>query len=304
VSDKAIERVIVPPTRDLGDGFNVRRALPSAQCRLIGPFVFFDQFGPTVFAAGAGLDVRPHPHIGLATVTYLFNGELVHRDSLGSRQVIRPGAVNWMIAGAGIVHSERTAADTRQAPSALAGIQSWVALPQAEEQRPASFAHYAADELPRIEGSGRCIRVIAGALFGLRAPVATLSPLGYADAALEPGAQLEFGTEFEQRAIYIAAGVLESHGRRLEAARLLVLRANERVSLTALVRSRDRAMCGGTSFPARASASSRPRQPGATGDSSVCRGMTTNSFPCRPRPAPRSAAAHRPKVAPYNIYVS
>jgi len=238
VSDDVIELDIAPATRDLGDGFLVRRALPSAECRAVGPFVFFDQFGPTIFDAGAGLDVRPHPHIGLATVTYLFEGEIVHRDSLGNAQIIRPGEVNWMIAGAGIVHSERTAAGARVSASALAGIQTWVALPREHEQRPASFAHYPADQLPLVDGAGWRIRLIAGALFGERAPVMTLSAMGYADAVLECGSQLQFESEYEQRAIYIVTGAIESSGRRFEGGHLLVLRARECFALHALVRSR------------------------------------------------------------------
>ena len=146
-----IDVVIVPPTHDLGDGFHVRRALPSRERRMVGPFVFFDQMGPTVLRAGSGLDVRPHPHIGLATVTYLFDGEIIHRDSLGNTQAIRPGEVNWMIAGRGIVHSERTAADKRAAGSSVSGIQTWIALPKAEEERAPSFRHHAAGELPLID---------------------------------------------------------------------------------------------------------------------------------------------------------
>jgi redox-sensitive bicupin YhaK (pirin superfamily) len=137
-----IDTVIVPPTHDLGDGFHVRLALPSSQRRMVGPFVFFDQMGPTVLRAGTGLDVRPHPHIGLATVTYLFDGEIMHRDSLGSVQAIRPGEVNWMIAGRGIVHSERTATERRGVASTLFGIQTWVALPRAQEERAPSFHHH------------------------------------------------------------------------------------------------------------------------------------------------------------------
>ena len=194
MSVNTIERSIEPPVRDLGDGFYVRRALPSVECRTVGPFVFFDQFGPASFTAGAGLDVRPHPHIGLATVTYLFEGEIVHRDSLGSAQTIRPGDVNWMVAGRGIAHSERTGARMPGASghrwrASRAGSR-W---PQGEEERPASFAHHGARDLPLIDGGGRRIRVIAGSLFGERAPVATFSALGYADALLEPGAVLYEG---------------------------------------------------------------------------------------------------------------
>jgi redox-sensitive bicupin YhaK (pirin superfamily) len=238
VSAEIFEQSIVPAVRDLGDGFNVRRALPSAACRSIGPFVFFDHFGPTTFNAGVGLDVRPHPHIGLATVSYLFDGEILHRDSLGSEQVIRAGEVNWMTAGRGIAHSERTAAQTRRSSSTLAGIQSWVALPRSEEERPASFAHHGARDLPLIEGGGRSIRIIAGTLLGERAAVATLSRMGYADAALASGATLEFGDEYEQCAVYIVSGALEAGGRRFESAQLLKPRARERVTLKALLDSR------------------------------------------------------------------
>ena len=238
VSASMFERVIVPPTRDLGEGFLVRRALPSPQCRTVGPFFFFDHFGPTTFQAGAGLDVRPHPHIGLATVTYLFDGEILHRDSLGSEQLIRPGEVNWMIAGSGIAHSERTDSVTRRGPSSLAGIQTWVALPRDQEERAASFSHHGAEQLPRVAVAGLRVRLIAGSLFGVRAPVATLSALGYADAMLEPGAQLQFECEYSQRAIYLVQGAIESGGQRWDVPQLLILRARETVTLTALTPSR------------------------------------------------------------------
>lgn len=244
MSANAIERSIVPAVRDLGDGFHVRRALPSVECRSIGPFVFFDQFGPASFGAGTGLDVRPHPHIGLATVTYLFEGEIVHRDSLGSRQVIRPGDVNWMVAGRGIVHSERTGIDTRRHASSLAGIQSWVALPQSEEERPASFAHHGAHDLPLIERDGRRIRIIAGSLFGEQAPVATYSAMGYADAVLEPGALLEFGGEYEQSAAYVVQGALDVAGHRFGEAQLLLPRAHERVTIRAVCNARVMLLAG------------------------------------------------------------
>src|ERR1700722_19677829 len=166
-----IDSIIIPPLRDLGDGFQVRRALPAPKRRTVGPFVFFDQMGPAHFKPGTGLDVRPHPHIGLATVTYLFEGEIMHRDSLGSVQAIRPAEVNWMIAGAGIVHSERTATEQRHTGSTLFGIQCWVALPQANEEMAASFRHHSADELPLISDDGVSMRLIAGSLAGRRSPV-------------------------------------------------------------------------------------------------------------------------------------
>jgi len=227
----SIDVVIVPPTHDLGDGFQVRRALPSSQRRMVGPFVFFDQMGPTVLRAGTGLDVRPHPHIGLATVTYLFDGEIIHRDSLGSTQAIRPGEVNWMIAGRGIVHSERTAADKRSAESALFGIQTWIALPKAEEERAPSFHHHAASELPTIEGEGKSLRLIAGSLYGARAPVATLSDMFYADVTLAAGAKLPLPTDHEQRAVYILRGRVDIERDSFDAGQLVVLRPQQPITV-------------------------------------------------------------------------
>jgi redox-sensitive bicupin YhaK (pirin superfamily) len=228
-----IELVVVPPTHDLGGGFKVRRALPSPQRQMVGPFVFFDQMGPTVLRAGSGLDVRPHPHIGLATVTYLFEGEIIHRDSLGTTQAIRPGEVNWMIAGRGIVHSERTAADVRHAGSALFGIQSWVALPRAAEECAPSFQHHAASELPRIEAEGKTLRLIAGAMYGARAPVATLSDMFYADVMLASEAQLPLAADYEQRAIYITHGRIEIDDIGFDAGQLVVLRPRHPVTVRA-----------------------------------------------------------------------
>src|ERR1700756_5214624 len=170
----AIAQVVVPRSVDLGD-FQVHRALPSGQSRMVGPFIFFDHFGPAVIRAGNGIDVRPHPHIGLATVTYLFDGEIVHRDSLGTAMPIRPGAVNWMTAGRGIVHSERTAADHRDGGEPLHGLQTWVALPAAHEETDHSFAHYEATELPALEAEGKSVRLVVGQAWGLRSPVKTFS---------------------------------------------------------------------------------------------------------------------------------
>ena len=236
-TNPGIDVVIVPPTHDLGDGFHVRRALPSRERRMVGPFVFFDQMGPTVLRAGSGLDVRPHPHIGLATVTYLFDGEIIHRDSLGTTQAIRPGEVNWMIAGRGIVHSERTAADKRAAGSSLSGIQTWIALPKAEEERAPSFRHHAASELPLIEGEGKSLRLIAGSLYGARAPVATLSDMFYADVTLAADARLPVATEHEQRALYIIRGRVDVDGSAFDASQLVVLRPQQAVTIRALAPS-------------------------------------------------------------------
>jgi redox-sensitive bicupin YhaK (pirin superfamily) len=236
---QAVETVIVPRTRDLGGGFEVRRALPSSQRRMVGPFVFFDQMGPAVLRGGRGLDVRPHPHIGLATVTYLFDGEILHRDSLGTVQPIRPGEVNWMTAGRGIVHSERTPPELRGAgESRLFGIQTWVALPREREETEPAFAHHAADALPLVEGEGKRVRLIVGSLYGARAPVEVLLEMFYADAELSPAARLEVPTEHEERAIYVAEGRIGVGGDIFEAGQLLVLRAAESIVVEAPVASR------------------------------------------------------------------
>jgi redox-sensitive bicupin YhaK (pirin superfamily) len=205
---------------------------------MVGPFVFFDQMGPAVFQGGQGLDVRPHPHIGLATVTYLFDGELLHRDSLGTVQVIRPGAVNWMTAGRGIVHSERTPPAARAAGGRLFGIQIWVALPGRDEESPPAFAHTPAEDLPTIEGEGLRVRLVAGAMFGVRSPVRVFSETLYADAVLDAGARLEISAEQEERAAYVVEGTVEESGASFAAGQLLVLRPRAPVVLRASSSSR------------------------------------------------------------------
>jgi hypothetical protein len=225
--------VVVPRTRDLGDGFEVRRALPSAERRMVGPFVFFDQMGPTVLAPGRGLDVRPHPHIGLATVTYLFEGQILHRDSLGTVQAIEPGAVNWMTAGRGIVHSERTAPERRAAGGPLFGIQTWVALPKAHEETAPSFAHHAAEALPVLEERGARVRMIVGALWGARSPVATFTETFYADAALDRGARVQLPATHEERAAYVAQGAVTVDGSAFAAGRMLVFRPGAEIVVAA-----------------------------------------------------------------------
>ena len=177
----AIEHVIVPRSRDLG-GFEVRRALPSAERQMVGPFIFFDQMGPAEFALTNGIDVRPHPHIGLATVTYLFEGEIFHRDSLGSALAIRPGALNLMSAGRGIVHSERETSEARSRPRRMFGIQAWAALPKSHEEGAPGFHHHAAEDLPRIEGEGKRVRLIMGSLYGQSSPAAFPHDCFYAEA--------------------------------------------------------------------------------------------------------------------------
>ena len=203
-----VELVLLPRAHDIG-GFEVRRALPAKERQMVGPFIFFDQMGPGEFLAGRGLDVRPHPHIGLSTVTYLFNGEILHRDSLGSQQPIVPGDVNWMTAGRGIAHSERTDQVLRSHPNRLFGIQSWVALPKDAEETAPDFVHHPAASLPLVEDGGVRLRLIAGAGWGLAAPVAVSSPLFYADAALAPGAAFPLPDEHEERAAYVLDGAVE-----------------------------------------------------------------------------------------------
>ena len=227
----AIDLVLVPRAVDLGD-FAVRRALPHARRRMIGPFIFFDHFGPTEFRSGAGLDVRPHPHIGLATVTYLYRGEIVHRDSLGNVVAIEPGAVNWMNAGREIAHSERSRPN-RSAPRPLHGLQLWVALPAAAEESEPWFRHHPAGDLPVVEGEGKKVRVLAGSLYGVRSPVETLWETVCADVSLAAGATLPLDSEPEERGLYVVAGEIEVGGDRFGAGRLLVLRPGDRLTVRA-----------------------------------------------------------------------
>jgi redox-sensitive bicupin YhaK (pirin superfamily) len=232
-SSDAIAQIVVPRTVDLG-GLQVRRALPSARSRMVGPFIFFDHFGPAVFRAGQGIDVRPHPHIGLATVTFLLDGEIVHRDSLGSAVPIRPGAVNWMTAGRGIVHSERSAPDHRDGGEPLHGLQLWVALPMRDEETEPSFAHTAAIDIPQLREDGMLLRVIAGAMHGLHSPVATLWETIFAELRLLAGSVLPLGAEYEERALYVISGEIEIGGAAHPPQQLLVLKPGDRVDVKAL----------------------------------------------------------------------
>lgn len=232
--DTAVEVIVVPRTHDLGDGFNVRRALPSRERRMVGPFVFFDEMGPHTFSAGQGLDVRPHPHIGLSTVTYLLQGEIQHRDSLGTSQSIRPGEVNWMTAGKGIVHSERTAAEQRAHSSPLFGLQCWVALPKSHEENDPSFLHLGAPDLPVIEGDGATARIISGSFLGQASPVPVASAMFYVDLQLKPGARLTMPAEYSERAVYVLAGTLDlGRDGRFERGQLVVLKPGAAVTLGA-----------------------------------------------------------------------
>ncbi len=234
----ALELVIVPRVRDLGDGFSVRRALPHGKRQMVGPFIFFDQMGPVQFIAGQGLDVRPHPHIGLATVTYLFDGRVMHRDSEGNALEITPGAMNLMTAGRGIAHSERSPADARQGSEGMFGIQSWIALPQAHEETAPSFQHFDAGSLALIEDGGVRARVIAGSAFGKTAPVGMLSEWLYAEGVLAPGASAPLDPDQEERAIYVAEGEVDIAGETFEGPRLLIFRPGDRITVRALRRAR------------------------------------------------------------------
>jgi redox-sensitive bicupin YhaK (pirin superfamily) len=227
-----IEALITPRERDLG-GFSVRRVLPASARQMVGPFIFFDAMGPATFAPDTGVDVRPHPHIGLATVTWLFEGELLHRDSLGFAQVIRPGEVNWMTAGRGIVHSERTPPANRSAPSRLHGIQSWLALPRQAEEVAPEFHHYPATSLPAISADGMSVRVIAGTLLGQTSPVRTYSALGYGAAELQAGAVLLLPPEHEERAVYLVNGDLKIGGEAVPEGTLATLRPDRPAELRA-----------------------------------------------------------------------
>ena len=227
-----IETVIVPRARDLG-GFEVRRALPSAQRQMVGPFIFFDQMGPAEFLTGEGIDVRPHPHIGLGTVTYLLKGHLHHRDSLGTDAWIEPGAVNWMLAGQGITHSERTDGEARKAPLSLFGLQTWLALPKDREEDAAVFAHLGRDQLPELEGEGKEVRLILGHAWGEKVGLDMPSEVFYADARLQPGASIPLPDDHEDRGVYVLDGDVSCAGQVFEAGRMLVFRPGDRVSVKA-----------------------------------------------------------------------
>jgi redox-sensitive bicupin YhaK (pirin superfamily) len=231
---EALKAVVVPRTADLGDGFTVKRALPSVQSRMVGPFVFFDHFGPAVFKSGKGLDVRPHPHIGLATVTYLFDGEIMHRDSLGTAVPIRPGAVNWMTAGRGIVHSERTAQERRAGEDSLHGLQMWVALPAAKEEMAPDFARYAVEKFPVVQENGKSVRVVVGSAYGERSPVETTSDTLFADAHLKAGSALPLDADYAERAIYVVEGEIDISGDRFAAGKLLVFKPGDRITVRAV----------------------------------------------------------------------
>jgi len=228
-----LDLVIEGRRRDLGGGLEVGRVLPFARRRMVGPFIFLDHMGPADFRSGEGIDVRPHPHIGLATVTYLFDGEIHHRDSLGVSQKIRPGEVNWMTAGSGIVHSERTDPSLRSSGGLMHGMQAWVALPREAEETAPAFAHYDAQALPETSDHGVWARLIAGSACGLRSDMKTFSPMFYLHAELAAGARMAMPAEYAERAAYVVSGAVEHEGVHYPAGRLLVFAHGGEPAITA-----------------------------------------------------------------------
>ncbi len=231
-SNPLLDCVIIPKLRDLG-AFTVRRALPSVERRSVGPFVFFDQFGPTILKAGHALDVRPHPHIGLSTLTWLFAGEIQHMDSLGNEMIIRPGEVNWMTAGRGIVHSERSPPSQRHGNAPLGGTQVWLALPIEKEEMAPAFYHYRAELIPKITDTGLCLTLIAGSAFGQTSPVHTESDTFYADLVLQQGQQLAVPSTIEERAIYMIEGSMTIAGDTFDAGTMIVFKPGHAVTILA-----------------------------------------------------------------------
>jgi redox-sensitive bicupin YhaK (pirin superfamily) len=229
--------LLKPNTRDLG-GFSVRRVLPGIPQRMVGPFIFFDHMGPADFAPGTGIDVRPHPHIGLATVTYLFDGEILHRDSLGTVQAIAPGDVNWMTAGRGIVHSERTGPELRRSGARLQGLQTWVALPKKDELAEPAFDHLPKTALPRLSAPGVEMRVVAGSAFGKRAPVKVFTPTLFVGVEIEAGRAFELDTEHEERAVYALEGEVTVAGTPLPPQHMAVIGNRDAVQVKATTRAR------------------------------------------------------------------
>ena len=233
----AIETIIVPRLRDIG-AFVVKRALPAQQRQMVGPFIFLDAFGPGEAISGEKFDVRPHPHIGLATVTYIYQGSIIHRDSVGSEQAIHPGDVNWMTAGRGIAHSERAPKESYGKTVKVHGFQTWVALPKVSEEAAPTFHHHGQAELPIITGDGATVRLAVGSLYGERAPVATFSEMFFADVMLEASAKLPLDASHEERAAYLAEGTVEIGGETFEPDRLILFKPGEGMTITAKTAAR------------------------------------------------------------------
>ena len=244
----AVELLIQPRDKDLG-GFSVRRTLPTVQRKMVGPWIFFDHMGPADFAAGEGINVRPHPHVNIATVTYLFEGEILHRDSLGSLQAIRPGDINLMVAGSGIVHSERERPEVSTVPHRLHGLQLWLALPEADEETAPAFHHYPAADIPAVEVDGVPVRVMMGAAYGVCSPVKVFARTLYLEAHLRPGQRLQLPVA-DERAVYVAQGRLSVAGTSVPAHAMAVLRDLPDVVIEACEDSRI-ALIGGESLGKR-----------------------------------------------------
>lgn len=232
VSAEAIETLIIPRARDLG-GFEVRRALPAPKRQMVGPFIFFDQMGPAEFLTDQGIDVRPHPHIGLGTVTYLYRGSFQHRDSTGADQIITPGALNWMVAGRGVTHSERSPDAVRAGPSSLLGIQTWIALPETHEDIAPSFEHHAADALPEIRDQGIEARLILGRAYGETAPATMHSDMFYLDVTLAARARFPLPDNHEDRGLYITEGSVGIAGQDYQAGQMMVFRPGDAITVAA-----------------------------------------------------------------------
>ena len=228
----AIETLIIPRARDLG-GFEVRRALPAPKRQMVGPFIFFDQAGPAEFLTGQGIDVRPHPHIGLGTVTYLYSGDFHHRDSIGSDQIVTPGALNWMVSGKGVTHSERTSAPARKGPHSLYGIQTWIALPESHEDMEPTFEHHAREALPLITDDGISARLILGHAYGETAPATLYSEAFYLDVTLAPGARFPLPDNHEDRGLYITEGSVSIAGQTFGAMQMMVFRPGDKITVAA-----------------------------------------------------------------------
>jgi redox-sensitive bicupin YhaK (pirin superfamily) len=245
--DRAVEQVILPALRDLADEFKVRRALPSAQRLMVGPFILLDHFGPLAFRAGAGLDMLPHPHIGAATLTYLLQGQLFHRDSLGTAWAVRAGDVNWMTAGSGIVHLERSP-KMHAGCNSLFGQQVWVALPRALEEQTPSFSHHAECDLPGLESDGASLTVLAGEAFEQRSPVPVHSDLMYVDVVLKPDARLAVPIEHLERAAFVLSGEIEAGGQSFAEGQLVVFSPGAQIVLQTK-RGAHVMLLGGEPFP-------------------------------------------------------
>jgi redox-sensitive bicupin YhaK (pirin superfamily) len=243
----SIETLIVPRARDLG-GFEVRRALPAPKRQMVGPFIFFDQMGPAEFITNGGIDVRPHPHIGISTVTYLYKGEFEHRDSTGAHQMIYPGEVNLMTAGHGVTHSERTSAETRARRNSLYGVQTWIALPDEAEDIEADFEHNAVEALPFLEGEGKEVRLILGTAWGEAAPAKVHSEMFYADAVLQAGARIPLPDDHEDRGVYVIEGAVEVAGQSYAAGQMMVFRPGDAMTLTAGPQGARLMMLGGATL--------------------------------------------------------